>query len=781
MSFPPPSSPSPALRLPSFAFSDTTQRDYKTFNNLLSSSFPHASSSPPTINWMFQSSTSSTNHIFPLHATLCSKQYISEVRPIEGGLGEAIVSLIPPTLEDPSLPLPPSRPHPWDGECYIVKPPDSCNGVGISLCKTAPELQKKASAMGIRIIQKYLEHPYLLHLPSESSITSTPSNYKFDIRQWVMLVIDANKKPKLYIWGTFYVRICSLPFKLSGEGWADPRRHFSNLKINDEFGGEVWGEEQFKNFVCSRGDGAKFEQFKSAIHSHVKTAVKSTLHHILHSPPMRFEILGFDFLVDNNLNPYLCEVNESPGLRRTRGGVDVSDEVEAMCHQAYDLTINRWFHSPPLPSPPKFHPFVWERASGFGEVEFHLLNQVWSNPAGRELGVDGSLLSISATPISLTHLLKLEKAIDAPEKIIIVKRTISTYISRYLLRRRLGLTTQRLYRGSRGRNAARRLLEIRSTRRIVRLLRKGVLHLKHGRVMAGLQRLFAVNSAASVRISFLRMLREARIKRALSRVNKLHLRCAKFIHFQRWRQKVVQEKVLHRFLNKCNRYFRLRHSSADKMRRAFQSFSLRLRLRRSASARLICKWWQYYNVTRRFLRRLINLRRAHSQSVLKRALLRIIRGARDRRLEMLVVKYRKLEAQEVVKIRHQEERHRLKMEKEEREEREREEAEQRRVERMERIRKEKERQALERASVTALSYSIKSVKTLKGISEHERLMRELTEVMDEEDWEVGEEEQREEQENEEVMNIRPQPPIPPTKKARGGRKRERFEELLHLM
>jgi len=41
--------------------------------------------------------------------------------------------------------------------------------------------------MGIRIIQKYLEHPYLLHLPSEAALTSTPNSYKFDIRQWVML------------------------------------------------------------------------------------------------------------------------------------------------------------------------------------------------------------------------------------------------------------------------------------------------------------------------------------------------------------------------------------------------------------------------------------------------------------------------------------------------------------------------------------------------------------------------------------------------------------------
>ena len=104
---------------PSFSFSDTSQRDYRTFLSVLSSCFS-PSSHAPTINWTFQSTASSINHILPLHSTLCSKQYISEVRPIEGGLGESIANTIPPTLEDPSLP-PPPHPFPWDGNCYIVK------------------------------------------------------------------------------------------------------------------------------------------------------------------------------------------------------------------------------------------------------------------------------------------------------------------------------------------------------------------------------------------------------------------------------------------------------------------------------------------------------------------------------------------------------------------------------------------------------------------------------------------------------------------------------------
>ncbi|GMI19972.1 hypothetical protein TrRE_jg12154 [Triparma retinervis] len=690
-------------------------------------------------------------------------------------------TIIPPTLDDPSLP-PPPHPSPWDGDCYILKPPDSCNGVGISLCNTPDQLRKKGADMGVRIIQKYLEHPYLLHLPSESALTSTPSSYKFDIRQWVIIILDASKKPKLYIWQTFYIRVCSLPFKLSGEDWNDPRRHFSNIKINDEFGGEVWGEEKFSNFVHSRGDGAKYETLKSTMHQHIKTAIRSTLHHLLHSPPMRFELLGFDFLVDKDLNPYLCEVNESPGLRRTRGGVDVSDEVEAMCHQAYDLTINKWFHSPPLPPPTKFPPFQWQRVSSFGEAEFTNLCQIWSNSVGRELAVDGSLLTLYGTSMPPAQLVKLEKTVDAPEKAIVLTRRIKLYISKYLLRRNLGLTVQRLHRGMRGRRLAREQLRRRSTLRIVRGVRKGVLVLQQRRVGVGFERFMAASNAAAVRLAFARMLEEAKVGRALRGVGKLHLSCATFNHFQRWREKVRKQQIIHRSVLRFSRNFLLRRSSARTLLRALRTFSLRLHVLRSISARNIQGWWQWWGGARRWLRRLVNLKRAHSESVLKRALLTFVRGARDRRLELLVVKYRKLEADEDRESKHREERERLRKEREGRERIKRLREEQERASRMERIRKEKEKQVDERAMATALSYSIKSVKTLKGISEHERLVRELMDVINDGEG------RGEGQENEEV-NVREgagkaSPPPPPAKRKgmkRKGKSKRRFDDLLNSL
>ena len=555
----------------------------------------------------------------------------------------------------------------------------------------------------------------------------------------------------------------------------------------------MWGEDQFRNFVHSRGDGAKYESLKISIHEHIKTAVNSTLHHLLHSPPMRFELLGFDFLVDKDLKPHLCEINESPGLRRTRGGVDVTDEVDAMCHQTYDLTINKWFHFPPLPPPPSFPPHQWESIRSFGETEFCQLTQLWNNQAGRELGVDGSQLSVSATSISPSDITRHGKVIDAPEKFLIVKRNIVAYISKYQHRKRLGLTLQRLYRGRRGRHIANHCLKVRSTRRIVFGLRKGILRLKHRRVEVGLQRFLASSSAISVRLPFATMLRETRVRRASSRVMKLHLVCAKFQRFLSWRNKVRKEKVAYRFVRRFAKNFKLRKSAAKSIKRSFRAFAMRTHVKRSASARHIQVWWSWYNTTRRYLRRLINLRRARSLSVLRSALLRFARRARDKRLEMLVVKYRNLEAQEDVKKKHRLERERLRKEKVEREEEERLLLKRRRSEKEERIRREKERQAEERAGMAALSYGIKSVQTLKGISEHERLLQELEMMMEE----GGVEETRGE-ENEPPFNNAPQtsPPAPPPQKKKAKVKAkakrlierdpavieelQRFEDLLRL-
>lgn len=56
-----------------------------------------------------------------------------------------------------------------------------------------------------------------------------------------------------------------------------------------------------------------------------------------------FEILGFDFMLDENMKLYLIEINDNPALS-THKCKTLEDSIFSMRNDVFNLTINKLYH-----------------------------------------------------------------------------------------------------------------------------------------------------------------------------------------------------------------------------------------------------------------------------------------------------------------------------------------------------------------------------------------------------------------------------------------------------
>ena len=63
-----------------------------------------------------------------------------------------------------------------------------------------------------------------------------------------------------------------------------------------------------------------------------------------HKKKHQFEILGYDFMIDENLKPWLLEVNTNPGLSET--SELVKSLIPRMLDDAFKLTVDVLFPGP---------------------------------------------------------------------------------------------------------------------------------------------------------------------------------------------------------------------------------------------------------------------------------------------------------------------------------------------------------------------------------------------------------------------------------------------------
>ena len=187
---------------------------------------------------------------------------------------------------------------------WIMKPSNLSRGRGVTCVDSLLPIEQSLSATNDSglIVQKYIENPLIIQ------------NRKFDIRQWV-LVTSLNPLI-IWMWKEPYIRFGAEDYKmddlnniyshLTNNSIA---KHSKQYKTEKKFEGDMWTCFEFEKFLGS-------ERWKE-IHLKIKNAIICSFYAAHQEIKQRYnshELYGYDFMIDEEFNVYLIEVNASPAL-----------------------------------------------------------------------------------------------------------------------------------------------------------------------------------------------------------------------------------------------------------------------------------------------------------------------------------------------------------------------------------------------------------------------------------------------------------------------------------
>eukprot|EP01033_Poteriospumella_lacustris_P014289 gene14290-10213_t len=206
---------------------------------------------------------------------------------------------------------------------WIVKPASKSRGRGIMTFNDLPKLLKyvqlsntvAGSGSSQWVVQKYLENPLII------------ANRKFDMRQWV-LVYDWNPLT-IYFFDEFYARFSVEEYSVDNTDMDNVYVHLVNNSIgkNSEhfhkvvtaengvaIEGYMWSFQDFSAYIAGRHGGGR-DIVKEKIQPRMKDIAKWALmcgSEAIEHRKNSWELYGFDFMVDDDYNAWLIEINSSP-------------------------------------------------------------------------------------------------------------------------------------------------------------------------------------------------------------------------------------------------------------------------------------------------------------------------------------------------------------------------------------------------------------------------------------------------------------------------------------
>lgn len=205
---------------------------------------------------------------------------------------------------------------------WIVKPPASARGIGIQVIHKWSQLPKRRPLL----VQRYLHKPYLI------------SGSKFDLRIYVY--VTSYDPLRIYLFSDGLVRFASCKYSPSMKSLSNKFMHLTNYSVNkknaeyqanaDETAcqGHKWALKALWNYLSQKGINSDiiWEKIKDVV---VKTIISSEpyvtnlLKLYVRRPYSCHELFGFDIMLDENLKPWVLEVNISPSLH-SNSPLDIS-------------------------------------------------------------------------------------------------------------------------------------------------------------------------------------------------------------------------------------------------------------------------------------------------------------------------------------------------------------------------------------------------------------------------------------------------------------------------
>nr|XP_009667854.1 PREDICTED: probable tubulin polyglutamylase TTLL9 [Struthio camelus australis] len=203
------------------------------------------------------------------------------------------------------------------GITWIMKPVGRSQGKGIFLFRKLKDIidwkkdgvhtddQKDETQVEVYVAQQYIENPYLI------------GGRKFDLRVYV-LVTSVSAKCLL----SFFHRKTDV--------------HLTNVAVQktapdyDPEKGCKWMIQQLRQYLTAK-HGAELVEVLFADMDNIFIKSLQSVQKVIISDKHCFELYGYDILIDQNLKPWLLEVNASPSLAASS-----QEDYELKCHLLKD-------------------------------------------------------------------------------------------------------------------------------------------------------------------------------------------------------------------------------------------------------------------------------------------------------------------------------------------------------------------------------------------------------------------------------------------------------------
>ncbi|CAH2327661.1 tubulin polyglutamylase TTLL5 isoform X4 [Pelobates cultripes] len=197
---------------------------------------------------------------------------------------------------------------------WIVKPVASCQGHGIRLINAISQISAKERLL----VSRYISNPLLI------------KGYKFDLRLYVL--VTSYDPLIIYFYEEGLARFATSKYRPAEHAMKNKFMHLTNYSINKdspcfvanddpekENYGSQWTMSAMLRHLKQKGKDtttlmAEIEDLIIKTIISVEGSITVECSGVLAGKKNCFELYGFDVLIDENLKPWLMEVNSSPSL-----------------------------------------------------------------------------------------------------------------------------------------------------------------------------------------------------------------------------------------------------------------------------------------------------------------------------------------------------------------------------------------------------------------------------------------------------------------------------------
>ena len=202
------------------------------------------------------------------------------------------------------------------GGTWIMKPAGKARGIGIFLINKLSQLKKWSVKLapgapgypGLYVISRYIDNPLLI------------GGKKFDLRLYIL--VTCYKPLKCFIHREGFARFCTVKYIEASKDMDNMFVHLTNVSIqkygddyNTSHGGK-WNIKNLKLYIEGTNGIDIANQVFDDIHWICVHSLKACSN-VVNNDRHCFELYGFDVIIDNDMKPWLIEVNASPALTST--------------------------------------------------------------------------------------------------------------------------------------------------------------------------------------------------------------------------------------------------------------------------------------------------------------------------------------------------------------------------------------------------------------------------------------------------------------------------------